>query len=96
MIVFRLLGLILIAIALMFLGADGIQTLESGEVSIRSLSEAWGLLHQASYDSFTAWSAEALPGAVQDPVLSTIMAAPAWASFGVLGIIIALIFRRRD
>ncbi|GAK45343.1 conserved protein [Tepidicaulis marinus] len=96
MIVFRLIGLIFIAIALMLLGADGIQTLESGEVSIRSLSEVWTLLHPSSMESFMAWSGETLPPVAQDPVLSTIMGAPSWASFGVIGIIIALLFRRRD
>jgi len=96
MIIFRLIGLIFIAAALMVLGADGIQTLEAGEVKIRSLGELWTLLHSASLESTNAWAAEALPPMVADPGLTSLMTFPSWAVFGVIGIIIAFLFRRRD
>ncbi len=96
MIIFRLIGLIFIAAALMVLGADGIQTLEAGEIKIRSLSELWGLLHPATLEATNAWAAASLPGFLADPVLSSILSFPSWAVFGVIGILIAFLFRRRD
>jgi len=96
MIIFRLVGLIFIAAALMVLGADGIQTLEAGEVKIRSLGELWGLLHQASLDSTNAMVAESLPGFLADPGFSSLLTFPSWAVLGVIGILIAFLFRRRD
>lgn len=80
----------------MVLGADGIQTLEAGEVKIRSLGELWGLLHQASLDSTNAMIAESLPGFLADPVFSSLLTFPSWAVLGVIGILIAFLFRRRD
>ncbi|MEQ9143096.1 MAG: hypothetical protein RLO08_01935 [Parvibaculaceae bacterium] len=96
MIIFRLIGLIFIAAALMVLGADGIQTLEAGEVKIRSLGELWGLLHPASLDSANAWAAETLPGFLADPGFTSLLTFPSWAVLGVIGIVIAFLFRRRD
>lgn len=96
MIVFRLIGLIFIAAALMVLGADGIQTLEAGEVKIRSLGELWTLLHPATLESTNAWAAETLPGVVADPGFMSLLTFPSWAVFGVIGILIAFLFRRRD
>ncbi|MEQ9520379.1 MAG: hypothetical protein RLN89_13170 [Parvibaculum sp.] len=96
MIIFRLIGLIFIAAALMVLGADGIQTLEAGEIKIRSLSELWGLLHPATLEATNTWAAASLPGFLADPVLSSILSFPSWAVFGVIGILIAFLFRRRD
>ena len=96
MFIFRLIGLIFIAAALMVLGADGIQTLEAGEVKIRSLGELWTLLHQASLDSTNAMVAESLPGFLADPGFSSLLTFPSWAVLGVIGILIAFLFRRRD
>jgi len=96
MIIFRLIGLIFIAGALMVLGADGIQTLEAGEVKIRSLGELWGLLHQTSLDATMAMATESLPGFLVDPVFTSLLTFPSWAVLGVIGILIAFLFRRRD
>ena len=100
MIVFRLLGLILIAGALMVFGADALRSLESGEVGINSFAQVWALLDErlgaASLDGFKAWAEAALPPAAWDPGVVSVLSYPAWAVLGVLGIIIALIFRPRN
>ena len=95
MVVFRSIGLIFVALALMALGADGFKSLEAGEIKIQSFGEVWGVLYQPSLDAFLAWGGEHLPPIVMDPVLSSIMSFPAWVVFGVIGIIIAFLFRRR-
>ena len=100
MIVFRLLGLILIAGALMVFGADALRSLESGEVGINSFAQVWALLDErlgaASLDGFKAWAEATLPPAAWDPGVVSVLGYPAWAVLGVLGIIIALIFRPRN
>jgi hypothetical protein len=91
MFLFRLLGLLLITLALMALGADALRSLEAGSLQIRSLSALWALVHQASFDGFTGWVAATVP-AVSGP-LTTVMSYPAWAVLGVIGIVLAAIIR---
>ena len=95
MVIFRILGLILVVAALMLLGADGIASLEAGELTLRTASEIWTLLHASSLEAFNAWAA-GLPAFVQDPIVSTVLSIPAWVTLGVLGLLIALIFRKRN
>jgi len=95
MVVIKLLGLLLIILALMALGADGLRSLEQGQIEIRSLSQLWTLLLPDLYASFTSWSASALPAGMvtaRDAVLSF----PAWAVLGILGIVIAGLVRLAD
>jgi hypothetical protein len=91
MFLFRLLGLLLITLALMALGADALRSLEAGAVQIRSLTELWVLIHQSSYDGFTGWVGATVP-AVSGP-LATVMSYPAWAVLGVIGIVLAALIR---
>ncbi|MGD1933695.1 MAG: hypothetical protein ACFB0Z_04160 [Candidatus Phaeomarinobacter sp.] len=100
MVIFRLLGLVLIAGALMVFGADVLRSLESGEVGINSFAEVWALLDarlgMTSLDGFKAWAEVTLPPAAWDPGVVSVLSYPAWAVLGVLGIVIALIFRPRN
>jgi hypothetical protein len=89
MVLFRLVGLLLITVALMALGADAMRSLEAGHIQIRSLSEVWSLVNPSSYDGFTAWSTAHVPGTV----LPMVMGYPAWAVLGVIGIVIAGLIR---
>jgi len=91
MFLFRLIGLLLITLALMALGADALRSLEAGAVQIRSLATLWTLIHQASFDGFTGWVAATVP-AVSGP-LTTVMSYPAWAVLGMIGIVLAAIIR---
>lgn len=91
MFLFRLIGLLLITLALMALGADALRSLEAGSLQIRSLASIWGLVHQASFDGLTGWVAATVPAA-SNP-LAMVMGYPAWAVLGVIGILIAAIIR---
>ncbi len=95
MVIFRILGLILVVFALMALGADGIQSLEAGELSLRTTTELWTLLNPATLEGFNTWVA-GLPGFVQDPIVSFLLSIPVWVTLGVLGLLIAFLFRKRD
>lgn len=80
----------MLAAALLTLGADGVDYLETGEATWRSLEDIWALVHSNSLDQVRG--NEAVPAAVRDQVL----ALPSWAILGGLGIIFAALFRRRD
>ena len=88
MIVVRVIGLILIIVALMALGSDALRSLEAGEVVIRSTSELWTLLNPASHDWFMEWVTNSAPEGVVGPV-KAVMSYPAWAVVGVLGVVVA-------
>lgn len=91
MFIFRLLGLLLITLALMALGADALKSLEAGAIEIRSLASLWSLINEASYTGFTGWVSSTVP-AVSNP-LATVLSYPAWAVLGVIGIVIAGLIR---
>lgn len=90
MVIFRFIALVFLAVALMIMGADIVETLENdGQLAMRSIGDLWGLFHASSYEGFT----ESAPGGA---ILVTIMKAPGTAVFGALGLILAFLFRRRD
>tara|TARA_R110000824_G_scaffold118960_14_gene272256 strand:- start:391163 stop:391450 length:288 start_codon:yes stop_codon:yes gene_type:complete len=91
MFLFRLLGLLLITLALMALGADALKSLEAGALEIRSLGEIWALVSQSTFDGFTGWVSTSVPAAA-GPV-TTVLSYPAWAVLGVVGIVIAGLIR---
>jgi hypothetical protein len=79
---FRFIALFLIISALMLLGADAIGTLEGGGIiKLRSMAEILALF---------------APGVVPETAaLGPVLGLPAWALIGVLGLILAFIFRHR-
>ena len=94
MIIFRIISLLLIAVALMFLGHDAISWLEAGgDFAPTSLSSAADIF--LGEGTGAGWVAAA-PEAIQNPGVQTIMNAPSWASLGVVGLVLAILFRRRD
>ncbi len=94
MIIFRIISLLLIAIALMFLGHDAISWLQAGgDFAPTSLSSAVDIFFGEGTGA--GWVAGA-PEAVQNPGVQNLMDAPSWASLGIVGLLLALLFRRRD
>jgi hypothetical protein len=90
----RLISLILIVAALLFLGADAVSSLErGGELTVRSLDMIWGMLAPASLVGFKSWVQNHAAGVAQGVYSS--LALPAWAATGVLGVILAFVFGRR-
>jgi len=59
----RLISLILIVAALLFLGADAVSSLErGGELTVRSLDMVWGMVAPASLGGFKSWVQNQVPG----------------------------------
>ncbi len=87
MVIFRLIGLVLLVLALMLLGADVVSTLEAkGMTVIRSLD---GILALFGMDAH-AWAAQRLTPALA-PIFATILSWPGWAVLGVPGAILGML-----
>lgn len=96
MAVFRFIALVLIVLGLMLLGADVVTMLETGaEPRLRSLESIWALFSASGVESFKVWIAETVPAPVPDGIMAA-LSLPAFAVFGVIGVILAVVFRERD
>lgn len=92
---FRFVALVLIVLGLMLLGADVVTLLERGsEPRMRSLADVWGLFTATGVASFQAWITGMVPELGEG--LASMLALPAFAVFGVTGVILAVLFRERD
>jgi hypothetical protein len=90
----RLISLILIVAALLFLGADAVTSLErGGELTVRSLDAIWVMLDPHGLGAFKSWVQNHAAFMAQGIYSS--LALPAWAATGVLGVILAFVFGRR-
>ena len=93
-VVMRLISLILIVAALLFLGADAVSSLErGGELTVRSLDSIWGMVNVGSLLMFKSWVQNNAAFMAQGVYSS--LAMPAWAVTGVVGVILAFVFGRR-
>ncbi len=87
MAILRLVAWVLVALALLLLGADGVSTLEAGEPVVRTTSEVLALLGLN-----VSPGGEGALGGVSEFFLE----APLWAVFGIVGVVLTLIFRPID
>ncbi len=83
MALFRFLAWLVLALAIALLGADAMSSLENGEPVLRSTGEILELVGL----SLDGGEGDA-PG-----ILGTVLSLPLWAVFGLLGVILVLIFR---
>lgn len=96
MIIFRFIALILIVAALMVLGHDALTSLQAEEgIKMVAAGELWTLLEPGSYEAASSWIGST-GGEGAASAWSTVMGFPAFAVLGVLGVLLAIIFRSRD
>ena len=92
--ILRFVSLVLLVIALMLLGADAITSLvRSGQITVHSIDQVWTYLGASSIGHFKAWLAHTLPSPMPAWFYS-VLALPAWAFSGVLGVVLAFLFGR--
>jgi len=87
---FRFVSWVLVALAVALLGADGVSSLETGEPVMRSTAD---ILMLIGIDGVAL--AEGSPGPVSQ-ALDAVMGLPLWSVIGVIGVVLALIFRPID
>lgn len=93
-IAFRFLALILIVVALMFLGADVLGSLEKGEVIVHSIGQVWALIDGPGLSGFKTWIETTLPAPLPGWIYG-LLGMWAFGVTGVLGVILAFLFGRR-
>ncbi len=92
----RILGWLLIALALLALGGDGLRWLETGMVAFIALGEFWARLDPPTYGLLQTIGEDYLPPILWDPGLASLLRWPAVAVLGALGILLLILFRRRE
>jgi len=91
----RFIAFLLIVAGLMLLGADVVSMLESGEPKMRSIAFIWDLFATGGSEAFKAWAQTALPPPMPEGV-ATLLSWPAWAVAGVMGVLLAILFRQSE
>jgi uncharacterized protein YacL len=93
---FRLIAVIFIVAGLLVVGYDIISSLMAGQgFKALSLESLWTLLHAGSLEGYRAWVVASVPN--PGPSISNaILGFPAFAVFGVIGILLGLLFQRRS
>jgi hypothetical protein len=92
--VLRFVSLVLLVVALVLLGSDAVTSLaKGGQLTVRSIDQVWTYLGAASIASFKTWLAHNLPAPLPGWFYS-VLALPAWALSGVLGVVLAFLFGR--
>jgi len=91
----RLIGVIVLAAGFILLMYDGAKSIADSRVYIYKLGQLWTDIHVASLQSAQARVQETLPSVIWDPVITTILDQPSWLIFGIVGIVLILLGRKR-
>ena len=96
MIIGRILGWLITAIALMVAGAEILASLEAGAYQGLAIGYLWFKIDAASLNLSQAVIQRYLHPLLWDPMIVTVLQWPAWIIFGVLGPVVTLLFRKRS
>jgi len=91
---FRLVGLLLLAGAFIFMVYDGARFVADQTLRFTRFGQFWNDVHQASQQAFRAWVEGVAPW-LWTSVVRVVLDQPVFAVMGVLGILLMLLFRPR-
>src|SRR5260370_41057507 len=91
----RTLGLLFLAAAFIFRVHDGTRSIAANVVLDSKVDEIWSLLHTASLQQLQPSIEKNAPPCRWDPVVTTILDAPAVVVLGIIGAILILLGRRK-
>jgi hypothetical protein len=84
----RLISLVLIALALMLLGADFVTSLEKGgQITVRSVEQVWAMFSAGGPVWFRTWAEHHWPPMALHAI-QAVLTLPGWAVTGVPGVIL--------
>jgi hypothetical protein len=92
--ILRVLGTWLIGLALVLLVVDGTKSLGANAIVFTSLSDLWISLHPASLVAVEGFFDSRFFAALLDVALQAVLDYPAFAVFGLPGIVLALLGRK--
>jgi hypothetical protein len=90
---FRIVGLLLLAAAFVFLVYDGARSIADQALRLTRLGEFWNDIHQASQLAFRTRIDESVP--MLASALRIVLEQPVWVIMGALGILLLLLFQPR-
>lgn len=93
---FRLIAVIFIVAGLLVLGYDVISSIQNAQgFKALSLSSVWSMINASSLEGYRNWVTETIPN--PGPSISeSILAFPAFAVYGVIGVLLGLLFQKRS
>ncbi len=91
----RTLGLLFLAAAFIFLVYDGTRSIAANMLLYSKVDEIWSLVHQASLQQLQPLIEKKVPPWVWDPVMMTVLDAPATLVLALVGAILILLGRRK-
>lgn len=92
--ILRVLGTWLIGLALVLLVIDGTKSLGANALVFTSLADLWTQIHQPSLEGVRSFLDSRLFADLLDAALAALLSYPAFAVFGVPGILLALAGRK--
>lgn len=93
--VLRTLGLLFLAAAFIFLVYDGTRSIAANMLLYSRVDEIWSLLHPASLQQLQPFIERHAPSWLWDPVMTTVLDAPAVAALAIAGAVLILLGRRK-
>ncbi|MGH6726958.1 MAG: hypothetical protein ACREB8_10495 [Pseudolabrys sp.] len=92
---FRFLGLIALAAAFILVIYDGTKSIAGNALSLTTVRALWELINAGSLVRLKPLIEPYAGGLLWDPVMLSILAAPAWSLLGLVGILLILLGRRK-
>ncbi|MCF8476039.1 MAG: hypothetical protein K9G60_03355 [Pseudolabrys sp.] len=92
---FRFIGLFCLAAAFILVIYDGTKSIAGNQLYLTSVSALWQLINAGNLTTLQSFLSPYASGFLWDPVAVSVLAAPAWALLGILGILLILMGRRK-
>jgi hypothetical protein len=92
---FRFIGLISLAAAFILVIYDGTKSIAGSSLSLTTVRALWELINAGSLAKVKPLIDHYAGGLLWDPMMLSILAAPAWGLLGLLGILLLILGRKR-
>jgi len=91
----RFVGLLLLALAFIFLVYDGIRSISDGGILLTKASDIWNILNDRTLAAFQTWVEGRADVRVWQAGIAPVLNQPAWLVAGVLGAILTVLGRKK-
>jgi hypothetical protein len=91
----RFIGLWMLAAAFIFLVYDGAGWVANGVLNSMQVRTLWASIHQSSLLLLQPAVERHVAGWLWNPVIMTILEQPVWLMFGVIGVVLILLGRKK-
>jgi hypothetical protein len=92
---FRFIGVLCLAAAFILVIYDGTKSIAGNRLYLTSVQALWELINAGSLAQLKPQIQAYAGGFLWDPLMVTLLAAPAWAALGILGIVLVLLGRKK-